>query len=365
VTNPGIDAAPHLLEVKNLKVYFPVRRGLILERKVGEVKAVDDVTFSISRGETLGLVGESGCGKSTTGRAIIRLLRPTGGAILFDGVDLASLEGASLRRVRRRIQMVYQDPYSSLNPRMRALDIIGEPLAIQREVGRGERQERVFELMRTVGLDPRRAERYPHEFSGGQRQRIGLARALALNPDVVIADEPVSALDVSIQAQILNLLEELQSRLHLTYLFIAHDLSVVRYVSDRIAVMYLGRIVELAPSGDLDTEPAHPYSVALLSAVPLPDPAIEARRRRIILKGEVPSPANPPVGCRFHTRCWLREKLGNPARCVEEDPALRPLNERHQVACHFAEEVHDSVELAQVIGGRTQASPPPTTAASS
>jgi oligopeptide transport system ATP-binding protein len=365
VTNPGTGAAPQLLEVKNLKVYFPVRRGLILERKVGEVKAVDDVTFSISRGETLGLVGESGCGKSTTGRAIIRLLRPTGGAILFDGVDLASLEGASLRRVRRRIQMVYQDPYSSLNPRMRALDIIGEPLAIQGEVGRGERQERVLELMRTVGLDPRRAERYPHEFSGGQRQRIGLARALALNPDVVIADEPVSALDVSIQAQILNLLEELQSRLHLTYLYIAHDLSVVQYVSDRIAVMYLGRIVELAASGDLDTEPAHPYSVALLSAVPLPDPAIEARRRRIILKGEVPSPTNPPVGCRFHTRCWLREKLGNPARCVEEDPALRPLNERHQVACHFAEEVHGSDELAQVIGGRTQASPPPSPAASS
>jgi oligopeptide/dipeptide ABC transporter ATP-binding protein len=352
--SPDVESAP-LLEVRDLKVAFPLRRGLIIERKVGEVKAVDGVTFSVARGETLGLVGESGCGKSTTGRAIIRLLRPTSGSVHFDGVDLASLDSASLRRVRTRIQMIYQDPYSSLNPRMTAGEIVGEPLAIQGLGTRREQRGRVLHLMATVGLDQRLADRYPHEFSGGQRQRIGVARALALNPALVLADEPVSALDVSIQAQILNLLEELQSTLHLTYLFIAHDLSVVRHISDRIAVMYLGRIVELASSTDLHREPLHPYSVALLSAVPVPDPAVEARRRRIILKGDVPSPADPPPGCHFHTRCWLRERLGNPARCAEVDPPLRVMAKGHEVACHFAEEVRGSAELAHATGA-----PPPT-----
>jgi oligopeptide/dipeptide ABC transporter ATP-binding protein len=348
-----------VLEVRDLKVYFPLRRGLIIERKVGEVKAVDGVTFSVARGETLGLVGESGCGKSTTGRAIIRLLRPTSGSVHFDGVDLASLDSDSLRRVRTRVQMIYQDPYSSLNPRMTAGEIVGEPLAIQGLGTRREQRDNVLQLMATVGLDRRLADRYPHEFSGGQRQRIGVARALALKPDLVLADEPVSALDVSIQAQILNLLEELQSTLHLTYLFIAHDLSVVRHISDRIAVMYLGRIVELASSTDLHREPLHPYTVALLSAVPVPDPDVEARRRRIILKGDVPSPANPPTGCRFHTRCWLRERLGNPAQCAEVDPPLRTLADGHEVACHFAEEVRGSAELANTTSGPPPSGLPP------
>jgi oligopeptide/dipeptide ABC transporter ATP-binding protein len=357
-TREDIAGGP-VLEVRDLKVYFPLRRGLIIERKVGEVKAVDGVTFSVARGETLGLVGESGCGKSTTGRAIIRLLRPTAGSVHFDGVDLASLDADSLRRVRTRVQMIYQDPYSSLNPRMTAGEIVGEPLAIQGLGTRREQRESVLHLMATVGLDRRLADRYPHEFSGGQRQRIGVARALALKPDLVLADEPVSALDVSIQAQILNLLEELQSTLHLTYLFIAHDLSVVRHISDRIAVMYLGRIVELASSTDLHREPLHPYTVALLSAVPVPDPDVEARRRRIILKGDVPSPANPPTGCRFHTRCWLRERLGNPAQCAEVDPPLRTLAEGHQVACHFAEEVRGSADLANTTAGPPSSGLPP------
>ena len=357
MTMPEDARSGPLLEVRDLKVSFPLRRGLILERKVGEVKAVDGVTFSVERGETLGLVGESGCGKTTTGRAIIRLLRPTSGSVHFDGVDLASLDSNALRRVRTRIQMIYQDPYSSLNPRMTVGEIVGEPLAIQRRGTRRERQERVQQLMEMVGLNPRFVERYPHEFSGGQRQRIGVARALALNPDLVLADEPVSALDVSIQAQILNLLEELQSTLHLTYLFIAHDLSVVRHISDRIAVMYLGRIAELASSAELHRDPLHPYSVALLSAVPVPDPAVEARRRRVILKGDVPSPADPPPGCHFHTRCWLRERLGNPARCAEVDPPLRTLADGHQVACHFAEEVRGSAELAHATGQQPPSAP--------
>ena len=339
-----------LLEVDELKVHFPITTGIVLERRVGEVKAVDGISFMLKRGETLGLVGESGCGKTTAGRAIIQLFKVTDGRIVFDGVDLATVKGTALRRTRRRMQMIFQDPYSSLDPRMNVSAIVGEPLEIHGIGSHAERRERVREMLSTVGLNPDFGERYPHEFSGGQRQRIGVARALALNPDLVIADEPISALDVSIQAQIINLLERLQGSFDLTYLFIAHDLSVVRHISDRIAVMYLGRIVELASSRDLNARPLHPYTVALLSAIPIPDPVVEARRRRIILRGDLPSPAAVPSGCRFHTRCWLRERLGRPARCVEEDPALRFYETGHEVACHFAEEVAGSPEQTQVIG---------------
>ncbi len=339
-----------LLAVRDLRMWFPITSGLILERHVGDVRAVDGVSFDIRRGETLGLVGESGCGKSTTGRAILRLYSPTGGSVQFDGVELTTLEGELLRHMRRRMQMIFQDPYASLNPRMTVGGIVGEPLAVHGIGSRTERRERVAELLDVVGLNPNFLNRYPHEFSGGQRQRIGVARALAVNPELIIADEPISALDVSIQAQIINLLEKLQSEFKLTYLFIAHDLSVVRHVSDWIAVMYLGRIVELVGSRELYERPLHPYSVALLSAVPIPDPVVEGRRRRIILTGDVPSPANPPSGCHFHTRCWLRERLGNPERCIVEDPALRPLSSGHQVACHFAEEVDGSAEQVQVTG---------------
>ncbi len=339
-----------LLSVSDLRMYFPVTQGLIFERHIGDVHAVDDVSFDLPRGQTLGLVGESGCGKSTTGRTILRLYKPTAGRIVFDGVDITRLGGEALRRTRRRIQMIFQDPYASLNPRMTVGGIVGEPLTVHGIGTKAERRERVAELLDVVGLNPNFLNRYPHEFSGGQRQRIGVARALAVNPELIVADEPISALDVSIQAQILNLLERLQGEFSLTFLFIAHDLSVVRHVSDRIAVMYLGRIVELAPSGDLYAHPLHPYSVALLSAVPIPDPVVESRRRRIILKGDVPSPVNPPSGCRFHTRCWLRERLGNPERCTTEDPRLRTLAAGHEVACHFAEEVDGSIEQRQAIG---------------
>ena len=341
-----------LLEVSDLRVYFPITDGIVIERHVGDIHAVDDVTLTIERGTTLGLVGESGCGKSTLGRAILRLYRPTAGRITFDGQDVTTLDGSALRAMRRRMQMIFQDPYASLNPRMTAGGIVGEPLDVHRIGNRDQRRHRVDELFRIVGLDPTSAERYPHEFSGGQRQRIGVARALAVNPDLIVADEPISALDVSIQAQIINLLERLQAQFNLTYLFIAHDLSVVRHISDRIAVMYLGRIVELASSKDLNLEPLHPYTVALLSAIPIPDPVIESRRRRIILRGDVPSPAAPPPGCRFNTRCWLRERLGNPSRCTEEDPQLRELASGHTVACHFAEEVAGSAEQRQVTGRR-------------
>ncbi|TAM72302.1 MAG: ATP-binding cassette domain-containing protein [Chloroflexota bacterium] len=339
-----------LVEVEDLKLYFPITEGIIIERHVGDVRAVDGISFSLGRGETLGLVGESGCGKSTTGRTLIRLYRPTAGRIVFDGTDLTTLEGAPLRRMRRRMQMIFQDPYASLNPRMTVQGIVAEPLEVHGVGARSERGERVRDLLATVGINPDYGERYPHEFSGGQRQRVGVARALAVNPDLIVADEPISALDVSIQAQIINLLERLQGQFGLTYLFIAHDLSVVRHISDRIAVMYLGRIVELASSRELNGHPLHPYTVALLSAIPIPDPGVEAHRRRIILKGDVPSPVNPPAGCRFHTRCWLRERLGNPARCVEEDPALRVLGEGHEVACHFAESVDGSAEQVQATG---------------
>jgi oligopeptide/dipeptide ABC transporter ATP-binding protein len=345
-----------LVEVEDLRVYFPIREGVIRERHVGDVRAVDDVSFDLWRGETLGLVGESGCGKSTTGRAMLRLYEPTAGRVRFDGIDVTSLKSDGLRRVRRRMQMIFQDPYASLNPRMTVNGIVGEPLEIHGEGGSSqERQERVREVLATVGLNPEYGVRYPHEFSGGQRQRIGIARALALSPELIVADEPISALDVSIQAQIINLLQRLQDRLGLTYLFIAHDLSVVRHISDRIAVMYLGRIVEVAPSRELNTKPLHPYTVALLSAIPIPDPAVEAGRRRIILTGDVPSPVNPPSGCRFHTRCWLRERLGNPERCTTEDPALRTLASGHEVACHFAESVAGSAEQTQAVGAQAAA----------
>jgi oligopeptide transport system ATP-binding protein len=352
------DAGPTLLRVQDLKVWFPITEGLLIERHIGDVRAVDGVTFELRRGETLGLVGESGCGKSTTGRAIVRLYKPTAGTIEFDGADITNVEGKELQHLRRRFQMIFQDPYASLNPRMTAGNTVAEPLDVHEVGTKAERRERVRELFSTVGLNPDYAERYPHEFSGGQRQRIGVARALALDPDLIVADEPISALDVSIQAQVINLLERLQDRLGLTYLFIAHDLSVVRHISDRIAVMYLGRIVESAPSRELNSRPLHPYAVALLSAVPIPDPKVERRRRRIILKGDVPSPVNPPSGCHFHTRCWLRERLGNPERCVSEVPLLRPLSTGHEVACHFAEEVDGSREQLQATGrGGADATP--------
>jgi oligopeptide transport system ATP-binding protein len=351
-SNAASGAAP-LLQLTDLQMYFPVTSGVLISRHVGDVRAVDGVSLSIQKGETVGLVGESGCGKSTVGRTILRLYRPTGGRIVFQGQDITTAEGSTLRSVRRRMQMIFQDPYASLNPRMTAAGIVSEPLEIH-GVGTGrERRQRVRELLATVGLDPDYGDRFPHEFSGGQRQRIGVARALALHPDLIVADEPISALDVSIQAQIINLLERLQGEFGLTYLFIAHDLSVVRHISDRIAVMYLGRLVETATSRELYERPLHPYSVALLSAVPIPDPTIEGRRRRIILTGDVPSPSNPPPGCHFHTRCWLRARLGNPERCVEEQPALREMASGHAVACHFAEEVEGSPEQVLQISGES------------
>jgi oligopeptide transport system ATP-binding protein len=354
----GCGDGGELLRVENLKVYFPIREGIILERHIGDVRAVDGVSFTLRRGETLGLVGESGCGKSTTGRAVLRITEPSAGRIWLDGVDLAGLRTRELNRMRRRMQMIFQDPYASLNPRMTVAGIVGEPLEIHRIGDAKSRRGVVRQLLATVGLNPAYGERYPHEFSGGQRQRIGVARALALNPDLIIADEPISALDVSIQAQIINLLTALQDEFGLTYLFIAHDLSVVRHISDRIAVMYLGRIVELAPSRELNTEPYHPYTVALLSAIPVPDPAVEAHRRRIILKGDVPSPVSPPSGCRFHTRCWLRTALGNPERCVTDDPALRELTPGHEVACHFGEELRNADRRNELLGQAAAASSP-------
>ena len=324
-----------LVELEDLKVYFPIKSGLVLDRHVGDIKAVDGVSFEIQRGETLGLVGESGCGKSTVGRAILRLYEPTAGRLVFDGQDITNLGEAELRPLRRRMQMIFQDPYASLNPRHSVGRMVGEPMRVHGLAGRREANRRVRELLQTVGLPADAATRYPHEFSGGQRQRIGLARALALNPDFIVADEPVSALDVSIQAQIINLLENLQREFDLTYLFIAHDLAVVRHISDRIAVMYLGSIVEVSPAEDLYDNPLHPYTISLLSAVPIPDPVIERQRETILLSGDLPSPANPPPACRFHTRCPYIQ----PTRCTEDAPELRKLSDGHLVACHWAEEI--------------------------
>lgn len=322
-----------LLEVHDLKMHFPITRGIIFQRQVGAIKAVDGLDFTLFRGETLGLVGESGCGKSTTGRAILQLHRPTGGAVVFEGKDLTKTGGEDLRKMRRRMQMIFQDPYASLNPRMTVGSIIGEPLEVHNiGSGRKDRQERVQELLKTVGLNPYFVNRYPHEFSGGQRQRIGIARALAVNPAFIVCDEPISALDVSIQAQIINLLEDLQDELGLTYLFIAHDLSVVRHISDRIAVMYLGKIVELADRDELYANPKHPYTQALLSAVPIPDPQIEGQRRRIILEGDVPSPANPPKGCNFSTRCPRVMDV-----CRTQDPPFKDYGNGHYAACYLYE----------------------------
>jgi peptide/nickel transport system ATP-binding protein len=323
-----------LLELDDLKVYFPLKSGIVLDRHVGDIRAVDGVSLSIGRGETLGLVGESGCGKSTIGRAILRLYEPTDGRIVFDGIDITHLGERALRPLRRRIQMVFQDPFASLNPRHSVGRIVGEPLRVHGLASRAEATARVRELLMLVGLPPDAAGRFPHEFSGGQRQRIGVARALAVNPELLVCDEPVSALDVSIQAQIVNLMERLQAELGLTYLFIAHDLAVVRHISTRIAVMYLGRIVEVAPADDLYDNPLHPYTITLLSAIPIPDPEVERRRSSIRVEGDLPNPANPPSGCRFHTRCPFVQ----PTRCADEDPALRPLD-GHVVACHYAEDI--------------------------
>ncbi|MFZ6018718.1 MAG: ABC transporter ATP-binding protein [Chloroflexota bacterium] len=319
-----------LLQVRDLVKYFPIMRGTLIQRQVGAVKAVDGISFDIFRGETLGLVGESGCGKSTAGRSILQLYRPTSGSVLFEGVDLVKLKGEDLRKMRRRMQMIFQDPYASLNPRMTVGQIISEPLIIHGVANGKEAQERAEELLRLVGLNPAYTNRYPHEFSGGQRQRVGVARALALEPAFIVCDEPISALDVSVQAQVVNLLEDLQSQMGLTYLFIAHDLSMVRHISNRIAVMYLGVIVELADRHELYNHPLHPYTQALLSAVPIPDPVIEARRQRIILKGDVPSPINPPSGCRFRTRCPLADTI-----CAEQRPEFREVESGHWVACHM------------------------------
>ena len=320
-----------LLRVDNLVKYFPIYQGVI-RRQVGAVHAVDGVSFEIYKGETLGLVGESGCGKSTAGRTILRLYKPTAGHVYYDGTDLASLSEREMRKMRRKLQIIFQDPYASLNPRMTVADIVGEPLIVHKVANGKEVQERVQELLALVGLNPAFADRYPHEFSGGQRQRIGVARALALQPDLIICDEPISALDVSIQAQVINLLEDLQKQFGLTYLFIAHDLSMVRHISDRVAVMYLGVIMELAERDELYDHPLHPYAQALLSAVPIPDPVAEERRQRIILEGDVPSPVNPPSGCRFRTRCPIAEAV-----CTEQKPEWREVKPGHFVACHLVE----------------------------
>lgn len=324
-----------LVRVEDLKVYFPIRSGVLIERHIGDVKAVDGVSFSIKKGETLGLVGESGCGKTTVGRTILRLIDPTAGRIFFEDRDIANLSQKELRGLRRRMQMVFQDPYSSLNPRQNVGAIVGEPLLIHGLASSADIDNRVRDLLDVVGLPSGAANRFPHEFSGGQRQRIGLARSLALNPDLIVADEPVSALDVSIQAQIINLLEDLQEEFSLTYLFVAHDLAVVRHISDRIIVMYLGKIMEIADGDVLYEKPLHPYTKSLLSAVPIPDPEVEVGRERIILSGDLPSPANPPSGCVFHTRCPYAQA----EKCPTEVPALRELRPGQTVACHWAEEI--------------------------
>ena len=320
-----------LLNVDNLVMHFPIKRG-VFQRTVGFVHAVDGVSFDIRKGETLGLVGESGCGKSTTGRTILQLYKPTSGHVYFGKDDLTTLKGEELRILRRKMQMIFQDPYASLNPRMTVEEIVGEPLIVHNLAKGREIRDRVKDLLGLVGLNPAYVDRYPHEFSGGQRQRIGVARALSLNPDLIVCDEPISALDVSIQAQVVNLLEDLQEKFGLTYLFIAHDLSMVRHISDRVAVMYLGVIMELAKRRELYEHPLHPYTQALLSAVPIPDPIVEETRQRVILTGDVPSPVNPPSGCRFRTRCPIAGQI-----CSEQKPEFRELLPDHRVACHYAE----------------------------
>ena len=341
-TAPPAEPAPPretLVEIRDLVKYYPIHGG-VLRRKLGDVKAVDGVSFEVLKGEVFGLVGESGCGKSTLGKTLIMLQPPTSGSAYLDGEPIFAKKGGELKRLRRRMQIIFQDPVGSLNPRMPVSDIIGEGLLAQADKEnnwgtRKVRDARVGDYLEAVGLRRDYARRYPHEFSGGQRQRIGIARALALDPDFVVCDEPVSALDVSIQSQILNLLLDLRAQFGLTYLFVAHNLSVVQYISDRVGVMYLGKIVELAEVEQLYANPRHPYSIALLSAVPNPDPRV--RKKRLVMKGDVPSPAAPPSGCRFHTRCWLREQLGNPENCVTEDPPLRDLGAGHRAACHWAE----------------------------
>ncbi|MEO7912381.1 MAG: dipeptide ABC transporter ATP-binding protein [Roseiflexaceae bacterium] len=347
------DGSGDLVQIHDLQMHFPVTKGIILQRQVGAVKAVDGVSFNIKKGETLGLVGESGCGKSTTGRAILQLYRPTAGSVIFHGTDLTKLKGEEMRRMRRKVQMIFQDPYASLNPRMTVGDIIGETIKVHNLRQGKEVRTRVQELLQLVGLNPYFINRYPHEFSGGQRQRIGVARALAVEPEFVVCDEPVSALDVSIQAQIINLLEDLQDRLGLTYLFIAHGLAVVKHISDRVAVMYLGKIVELAEGRELYSMPMHPYTQALLSAVPIPDPKIEKRRKRIILEGDVPSPLNPPSGCHFHTRCPIAIE-----KCKVEEPPFMDYGNGHFAACWRARESIDLLPGA----GATAVAPPITEA---
>ncbi|MGZ4130414.1 MAG: ABC transporter ATP-binding protein [Actinomycetota bacterium] len=338
--NPSVP----VLELEDLAVHFPITKGVVARRQIGTVRAVDGVTLALGEHETLGLVGESGSGKTTLGRAIVGLYRPTSGSIRFRGQELTD---DVRERERGQLQMVFQDPVASLDPRWTIARSVDEPLRLSGIRDRAERRRRVAELLDVVGLPARFARRYPHELSGGQRQRVGVARALALRPAVVVADEAVSALDVSVQAQILNLLEGLQREFGLAYVFIAHDLGVVEHISDRVAVMYLGRIVELAPTESLFTDPLHPYTVSLLSAIPVPDPRIESARERIVLKGDPPNPADPPSGCRFHTRCWLREQLDDPIVCRTDDPPLRQLDDGHVAACHFAEQLRGSPEQRQ------------------